>query len=60
MRPPAIAGTFYSAEPDALTGMIDACMAGARDNGLSPKAGLPQDFWDDSIRLWRYTTEAFH
>ncbi|MBT3399387.1 MAG: AmmeMemoRadiSam system protein B [Rhodospirillaceae bacterium] len=38
VRPPAIAGTFYPAEPDALTGMIDACMAGARDNHLSPKA----------------------
>jgi len=38
VRPAAIAGTFYPAEPDVLTGMIDACMAGARDNHLSPKA----------------------
>lgn len=38
VRPPAIAGTFYPAKPDALTGMIDACMTTARDNGLSPKA----------------------
>ena len=27
---------------------------------LKAKAGLPQDHWDDSIRLWRYTTETFH
>lgn len=38
VRPAAIAGTFYPAAPDALTGMIDACMAAARDNHLSPKA----------------------
>ncbi|MEP4379548.1 MAG: AmmeMemoRadiSam system protein B [Alphaproteobacteria bacterium] len=38
IRPAAIAGTFYPAEPDALTRMVDACMAGARDNGLAPKA----------------------
>lgn len=38
IRPPAIAGTFYPAAPDALANMIDACMAGTRDNGLSPKA----------------------
>ena len=38
IRPAAIAGTFYPAEPDALTGMIDACMGAARDNQLTPKA----------------------
>jgi AMMECR1 domain-containing protein len=27
---------------------------------LKAKAGLPQDYWDSSIRLWRYTTETFH
>ena len=27
---------------------------------LKAKAGLPQDHWDDSIRLWRYSTETFH
>jgi len=27
---------------------------------LKAKAGLPQDHWDESIRLWRYTTETFH
>ncbi|MGB0573165.1 MAG: hypothetical protein ACPGQM_14090 [Alphaproteobacteria bacterium] len=34
IRPPAIACTFYPAAPDAWTNMVDACMAGARDNGL--------------------------
>lgn len=38
IRPPAIAGTFYPAAPDALANMIDACMADSRDNRLSPKA----------------------
>jgi AMMECR1 domain-containing protein len=27
---------------------------------LKAKAGLSQDHWDSSIRLWRYTTETFH
>jgi MEMO1 family protein len=27
---------------------------------LKAKAGLPQDYWSDTIRLWRYTTETFH
>lgn len=26
---------------------------------LKLKAGLPVDYWDDRIRVWRYTTEAF-
>jgi len=38
VRPPAIAGTFYPAEPDALAGFVDKCLAGARDDGLNPKA----------------------
>jgi len=36
VRPPAIAGTFYPAEPDALAGFVDKCLAGARDDGLNP------------------------
>lgn len=27
---------------------------------LKAKAGLPQDYWSNTIRLWRYTTETFH
>ena len=38
IRPAAIAGSFYPAEPDALTGIIDACMGAARVNHLTPKA----------------------
>ena len=38
IRPPAIAGTFYPADAQALAGMIDQCLASARDDGLSPKA----------------------
>ena len=38
IRPPAIAGTFYPGEPDALAAMVDRCLADARDDGLSPKA----------------------
>lgn len=38
IRPPAIAGTFYPEAPDALAGMVDACMAGANAMPLSPKA----------------------
>jgi len=26
---------------------------------LKGKAGLPQDHWSDSVRVWRYTTETF-
>lgn len=26
---------------------------------LKLKAGLPADYWDDRIRVWRYTTESF-
>jgi len=26
---------------------------------LKLKAGLPADYWDDRIQVWRYTTEAF-
>jgi len=26
---------------------------------LKLKAGLPADYWDERIRIWRYTTEAF-
>lgn len=26
---------------------------------LKQKAGLAGDYWDDGIRVWRYTTEAF-
>lgn len=38
IRPPAIAGSFYPADPDALTGMIDQCLGRAQDHGLAPKA----------------------
>lgn len=38
IRPPAIAGSFYPADPGALTGMIDRCLGGAQDHGLAPKA----------------------
>ena len=38
VRPPAIAGTFYPADPEALAGMVDRFLADARDDGLSPKA----------------------
>ncbi len=38
IRPPAIAGTFYPAEPDALAGFVDRCLAEANENGLNPKA----------------------
>jgi len=38
IRPPAIAGSFYLADPAALTGMIDRCLGAARDHGLAPKA----------------------
>ena len=38
IRPPAIAGTFYPADAHTLAGMIDQCLASARDDGLSPKA----------------------
>ncbi len=26
---------------------------------LKRKAGLPEDYWSDSLRVWRYTTEKF-
>lgn len=26
---------------------------------LKLKAGLPMDYWDDGVKIWRYTTEAF-
>jgi AmmeMemoRadiSam system protein B/AmmeMemoRadiSam system protein A len=38
IRPPAVAGTFYPADPDKLTSMVDACLRDARGEGLSPKA----------------------
>jgi len=27
---------------------------------LAQKAGLPADFWDDEVRLWRYTVTKWH
>jgi AMMECR1 domain-containing protein len=26
---------------------------------LKLKAGLPSDYWSDSLQMWRYTTESF-
>jgi len=26
---------------------------------LKNKAGLPEDYWSDTIKIWRYSTEAF-
>ena len=26
---------------------------------LKNKAGLPLDYWSDSLQVWRYTTETF-
>lgn len=38
VRAPAVAGTFYPGEPDALARAVDACMSTAADPGLRPKA----------------------
>jgi AmmeMemoRadiSam system protein B len=45
-RPPAVAGRFYPAEPDVLTGMVDDLLASAPDGGeplaaayVAPHAG---------------------
>jgi hypothetical protein len=38
IRPPAIAGTFYPGEPEALGGMIDECMKSVRVRHAPPKA----------------------
>jgi AmmeMemoRadiSam system protein A len=28
-------------------------------NNLKLKAGLPADYWSDTLKVWRYTTESF-
>ena len=28
-------------------------------NHLKLKAGLPEDYWSDSVQVWRYTTDSF-
>lgn len=38
VRPPAVAGFFYPADPDELAADVDTYLAEAPDHGLSPKA----------------------
>lgn len=46
-------GTFLPSVWESLT------TAEAFLHNLKLKAGLPADYWSDTLRVWRYTTESF-
>ena len=49
----AARGTFL---PSVWTSLPDPAQVLAH---LRLKAGLPADYWSDSLRVWRYTTQSF-
>jgi AmmeMemoRadiSam system protein A len=53
LREGAARGTFLPTVWESVPGPRDFLRQ------LKRKAGLPQDYWSDSLEIWRYRTESF-
>jgi predicted class III extradiol MEMO1 family dioxygenase len=50
IRPPAVAGMFYTGEPKMLSAEVNEMLAGANRGGELPQMPLPVSFYPGTVQ----------